>query len=76
MLPALFTGLRLGDVVNLRWDEVTSQYAESQNAVKGFIVVKPMAALHQRSGRACVRLTTEASSPIGNRDFRRAPRGL
>ena len=43
---ALFTGLRLGDVVNLRWDEIDNDRfngdVQKRGARPGFIIVKPM----------------------------------
>ena len=43
---ALFTGLRLGDVVNLRWDEIDNDRFNSdvqkRGTRPGFIIVKPM----------------------------------
>ena len=39
----LFTGLRLGDVAGLRWDEIDhDRYSRTQGPAPGFIVVRPM----------------------------------
>jgi integrase len=39
----LFTGLRLGDVINLRWDEIDhDSYSRDRGPKPGFLVVKPM----------------------------------
>jgi integrase len=41
IVVGLFTGLRLGDVVNLRWDEIDHDRFKGE-AKPGFIVTKPM----------------------------------
>jgi integrase len=48
---SLFTGLRLGDVVNLRWDEIDNdrynKNVQKHGSKPGFIIVKPMKTSHQ-----------------------------